>query len=235
VSQHTSTTSIIPAGAEVGCDPAARVTRSLLGYGVIAGPLYVSASLAQAFTRPGFDLTRHPWSLLSNGSLGWLQITNFIVTGAMIIAFAIGLRRALGEGPGHRWAPLLMGGYGLGLVAAGLLRADPAAGFPVGTPAGATTMTWHGIGHFVAGAIGFSCLIGACFVLGRRFARSAEDGARHWAVAARVTGVVFLAAFIGIASGAGNPVTTLGFVGAVMVAFGFISALAMRLYRTTTR
>ena len=35
------------------CDPATRVTKSLLGYGVIAGPLYVSVSLAQALTRGG--------------------------------------------------------------------------------------------------------------------------------------------------------------------------------------
>ena len=33
-------------------------------------------SLTQAATRAGFDLTRHPLSALSNGDLGWLQITN---------------------------------------------------------------------------------------------------------------------------------------------------------------
>jgi hypothetical protein len=60
-----------------------QVTRSLLGYGVLAGPLYVGVSLAQALTRDGFELTRHAWSLLSNGSLGWLQIANFLVTGLM--------------------------------------------------------------------------------------------------------------------------------------------------------
>ncbi|MEN3309228.1 MAG: hypothetical protein V7603_5430, partial [Micromonosporaceae bacterium] len=41
------------------CDPAARITRSLLGYGVIAGPGYVVVSLVQALTRDGFDLRRH--------------------------------------------------------------------------------------------------------------------------------------------------------------------------------
>ena len=77
------------------CDPATAVTRSLLGYGVIAGPLYVVVSLAQALTRDGFDLTRHAWSLLANGSMGWIQIANLILVGAMTIAFAAGLRRAL--------------------------------------------------------------------------------------------------------------------------------------------
>ena len=49
--------------------PGQRLTRSLLGYGVLAGPLYVLASLAEAATRPGFDLTRHPWSPLALGRL----------------------------------------------------------------------------------------------------------------------------------------------------------------------
>ena len=55
------------------CAPADRVTKSLLGYGVIAGPIYVVVALAQAVTREGFDLARHQWSLLANGSNGWIQ------------------------------------------------------------------------------------------------------------------------------------------------------------------
>src|SRR5438067_5746332 len=35
------------------CSRADRVTRSLLGYGVLAGPLYVGVVLAQAWLRPG--------------------------------------------------------------------------------------------------------------------------------------------------------------------------------------
>ena len=42
------------------CTPAQRVTRSLLGYGVIAGPVYVGVTLAQALTRDGFDLEPAP-------------------------------------------------------------------------------------------------------------------------------------------------------------------------------
>jgi hypothetical protein len=148
-------------------------TKNLLGYGVIAGPLYVVVSLCQALTRDGFDLTRHQWSLLSNGTCGWIQITNFVVTGACVVAAAVGLRRALG--PGSRWAPRLLTVYGLSLVAAGLFRADPALGFPPGTPDGPATVSWHGILHFVSGAVGFSCLVVACFVVARRFAAQRED------------------------------------------------------------
>ena len=34
---------------------------------VVAGPLWVTVSVAQAATRDGFDITRHPLSLLSTG------------------------------------------------------------------------------------------------------------------------------------------------------------------------
>jgi hypothetical membrane protein len=211
------------------CTPAARITRSLLGYGVIAGPLYVVVSLAQALTRDGFDPTRHAWSLLSNGDHGWIQITNFIVTGLMTVAGAVGLRRALAPGRGGTWAPVLVGVYGTSLVGAGIFRADPAQGFPAGTP-GTTTVSWHGMLHFTLGGVGFLCLIAACFVLASRFAR---DGRSRLAWFSRVTGVAFLAGFAGIASGSHGP-TTLAFVAAVLVVCAWLSTVSVRFYRTAS-
>jgi hypothetical protein len=38
--------------------------------------LYIAVVLIQALTRDGFDLTRHPARLLSNGDVGWVQITS---------------------------------------------------------------------------------------------------------------------------------------------------------------
>jgi hypothetical protein len=146
------------------------VTKSLLGYGVIAGPLYVAAVLAQALIRPGFDLTRDDASLLSNGALGWIQIANFASTGLMVVACAIGVRRALRSGLASTWAPRLLALYGLGLIAAGIFVADPMNGFPPGSPSGRPLhMSIHGTLHIAAG-FGFLCLIAACFVLARRFA-----------------------------------------------------------------
>ena len=133
----------VPESSTPECDARTRVTRSLLGYGVLAGPFYVSVSLAQAVVRPGFDLSRHEWSLLANGPHGWIQMANLAVTGAMVLAFAVGLRRALADGPASRWAPRLIGVYGACLVAAGAFRADPAYGFPAGTPEGPGAVTWQ--------------------------------------------------------------------------------------------
>lgn len=208
------------------CTDESRVTKSLLGYGVLAGPLYVAVSLAQALTRPGFDITRHAWSLLSTGDLGWIQVTNFILTGLMIVAAAVGLRRTNAS----RWAPRLIAGYGLGMVAAGIFRADPAEGFPAGTPTGTNTVSWHGMLHLVAGSVGFGCLIAACLVAGRGFARA---GQRGWARSSRAAGVVLLAGFAGIASGSHGAATTLPFTAAVVLVFAWLTAYSIRAYRHT--
>ena len=114
----------------------ARPTRALLACGVVAGPLFLVAGLAQALTRDGFDLTRHALSLLSNGHLGWIQIGNFLVSGLLTITCAVGMRRVLGRGPGGTWGPRLVGIFGTSLVCAGVFRADAADGFPPGTPPG---------------------------------------------------------------------------------------------------
>jgi hypothetical protein len=171
--------------------PAASLsTRSLLTAGVIAAPLWAVVSLAQAATREGYDITRHPLSVLSNGSLGWLQITDFLVAGLLTVAGAIGLRRALHGTPGGIWAPRLVLVNGLGMIAAGLFVMDPADGFPAGTPSGmSTTLSWHSYGHMAAGSIAFFASIAACYVLGRHFTRA---GNRGYAVASRVAGTALL-------------------------------------------
>jgi hypothetical membrane protein len=209
------------------CTPAARITRSLLGYGIVAGPLYVVVALTQALTRDGFDLSRHAWSLLANGGLGWIQITNFVVTGLMIVAAALGVRRALASGRARIWAPVLIGAYGVRLIGAGIFRADPAQGFPVGTPE-TTTISLHGMLHLTVGATGFVCLVAACLVLANRFS---GDGRRRLALFSRITAAVFLAAFVGIASGSHGP-TTLAFVAAVLVVWAWMTTVSVHLYRT---
>jgi Protein of unknown function (DUF998) len=84
-------------------------TRALLAGGAVAGPLFIIVGLLQAVTREGFDLRRHPLSLLSNGDLGWIQIANFVVTGLLFAAAAVGMRRVMHPGRGGTWGPLLVG------------------------------------------------------------------------------------------------------------------------------
>ncbi|NOK63399.1 MAG: DUF998 domain-containing protein [Chloroflexi bacterium AL-W] len=203
-----------------------KMTKVLLACGMIAGSMFLIVGLVQALTRPGFDITRHPLSLLSNGDLGWTQVTNSLVSGLLVIAGAIGLRQALHDGIGKTWGPLLIGVYGLSLIGAGIFKADPAMGFPVGTPADAMTISKHGMLHFMTGGVGFLALIAACFVFAHRFSTLHQKG---WAAYSLITGIVFFAGFFGIASGSGSIWTLLGFWIGVVLSWTWISALSKRL------
>jgi hypothetical membrane protein len=163
--------------------------RSLLACGLVAGPLFIAASLTQSFTRKGFDLARHPISLLSLGAPGWVQIANFVVCGILYVLGAVGLRQALGQSRGGTWGPLLIGVTGVGLIIAGVFTADPGAGFPPGAPAGAPTMSWHGLLHELGFLLTFVAAISACVVLARRYAAQRRRG---WMVAALTTPVAAL-------------------------------------------
>ena len=202
------------------------LVRALLLGGVVAGPLYLVVGLTEAYTRPGFDIRRHDLSLLANGDLGWIHVTLLIVSGLLVIAGAVGMSRTLASGPGRTSGPLLLGVYGLGLIGAGFFSADPALGFPPGTPADAHSITWHGLMHFVSGGVGFLSLIAGCFVFARRFAGGGEGG---WAAYSVVTGMVFFLSFAGIAAGSGNGWTILGFWIGVVLAWSWITASELRL------
>ena len=77
--------SITPPDAETSGLPGAggqySLTRTLLACGVVAGPLYIVVGVIQMLIRPGFDIRRHELSLMSNGDLGWIQISNLVLTG----------------------------------------------------------------------------------------------------------------------------------------------------------
>jgi Protein of unknown function (DUF998) len=210
------------------------ITRSLLGYLVLAGPCYVLVSLIQAFTRTGFDPVRDEWSLLALGRLGWIQQANLALTGVMVLAGAVGMRRALTRtAAGGTSGPRLLAGYGLALIGAGAFRADAAGGFPPGAPSGrATHLSGHGSLHLLFGSLGFICLIAACFVMAHHYQQRANRSA---AVASRVVGLIFAVAFAGIATGAGNAAVNLAFTAAVIVSCAWLSAVAVNLYRGTRR
>ena len=141
-------------------------TRALLAGGIIAGPLFIGVSSIQALFRDGFHLSRHPLSALSVGHLGWIQIATFCVSGFLVLAGAIGLHRVLGAERGGRWGPRLVGGHGLGLLAAGIFTTDAADGFPVGTPDGLPdTYSWHAIVHGIVTPLAFLAILAACLVM----------------------------------------------------------------------
>jgi hypothetical protein len=145
-------------------------TRGLLTCGVVAGPLFAALTLGQASTRAGFDPAVHPLSLLSLGPWGWLQTANFVISGLLAVAGAVGLKQARLT---SRWGPILIGAFGVALVWGGVFATDPADGFPSGTTSTGTTVT--GLLHSFAPAVAGLALTVACFVLARA-------GGRGWLV-----------------------------------------------------
>src|SRR5215472_4748954 len=207
------------------CTPAQRITKTLLGYGVLAGIVFEASVIVDGLTRHGLRFAHDDASLLSNGPLGWIQVTTFLLAGVMTIAAAVGVRRATAS----RWAPRLIAIYGAGLIGAGICSADPANGFGPGAPLGkAAHVSWHGAGHLVAASIGFTALIAACFVFARCFSR---QGRRVLAWYSLLTGIVFGAAFAGVATGSSSSAVVLPFYAAVLAAFAWLAVVSVHLYR----
>jgi hypothetical protein len=122
-----------------------------------------------------------PISLLAVGRDGWTQIANFVVCGALVLAFAAGLGMVL-EGRGARWAPILFGLIGIGLIGAGPFATDPGLGFP---PAGQAELgpTVHGHLHDVFSAFVFVGFPAAAFVMASYFAAHHDH---RWALGTRL-------------------------------------------------
>ncbi|MGH3385996.1 MAG: DUF998 domain-containing protein [Nocardioidaceae bacterium] len=201
--------------------PRVSTTRLLAG-GIVAGPLFLVVWALQAFTREGFDPSRHPLSLLSLGDLGWVQIANFVVTGTLFAACAVGMRRALQLGLGGTWGPRLIGAFGAGLIGAGVFVTDPGAGFPTGAPAGAPEVSWHGALHEVGYVVAMLSWTAAAFVLRRRFAARGERGLSRLCVTA-VAAVLVVSAWPHLDS------LSIRIVIATGIQFGLVAVLAAHL------
>jgi hypothetical protein len=178
---------------------------------MLAGPLYILVGLAQVLTREGFDMRRHALSLLSNGDLGWIQVSNFLICGTLVICGAVGCRSALRASPAGVWGPILLAVYGVGLIGAGVFAADPGNGFPPGAPP-LRGLSRAGVLHFVFGGIGFYALIAACGVFARRFFRIGRKGLAWYSIA---SGTFFFISFAAIASGSQAATVILTFYAAV--------------------
>src|SRR5215469_10531541 len=164
--------------------------RLLLACGAIAALLNIVVLLILGATRPGYNAWIVPDSNLELGDGGWIQITNYIVTGALLLTFAIGMRRILRTGPGSTWGPILLGLYGLTFVVIGPILPDPALGYP---PGASSALTIHGAIHILFGLLQFTALIAACFVLARR---DVALDRRGWAWYSVATGLLVAASYV---------------------------------------
>ena len=200
-------------------------TRALLACGVVAGPVYVMVSLAEALTRDGFDLRQHRFSWLTTGDLGWIHQSNMVLVGVLTVLLAVGVRQMLRAGRGAVWGPWLLGLFGVAYIVGGSLTADPVAGFPPGTTPEMVHRTWQGIVQNASRGVSSLLLIATSLVIASWFA---AEGRRGWAwfYGAAIPAVFVALTAVGLAIG-GNP-AALAFLATPWV---WVTALAVHLYR----
>ncbi len=209
----------------IGFEPGYAVTRSLLGWGVVAGPFYLLVGVVHALLRPGFDFARHPLSLLMLTDTGWIQRANLILTGLMVIAAAVGLGRAAGGWRRARAVTALVAVFGVAMIGSGIFAPDPMPGFP---PGAEVTASVSGILHLVLGAIGFLSL-GAAAIVFAGWLRG--RGARRAAALSVIAGVVVIVGFVGGGVLSAFPIGTLSLWLAVVTGFAWLLAASLFAYR----
>ena len=149
--------------------------------------------LLEGATRDGYNPYRDPISSLSIGRYGWIQALVFLIIGALMFLFAVGLRRTLKSSSINSfWGPLLIGLAGVGAIGAGIFTTDPFIGYP----ASILTLpppTLHGQLHNFFSAFFFLGLPVATFVFTRYFLKV---GKRSWAIYSLFSGIGALLFFV---------------------------------------
>jgi hypothetical protein len=161
-----------------------RWTCGLLRCSLAAGPVFTATFVLEGAVRDGYLPLRHPVSSLALGPRGWIQTTNFTVTGTLFLAGAAGLWRAGAAGrsrAGHpgastRAAPAFIAAAGLGLLSAAVFPTDPVSGYPPGTPPAPPRPSRTGTAHNLAAIPFFAGLPAAALVSGRRSWRAGRRG-----------------------------------------------------------
>lgn len=148
--------------------------------GMSAAVLFVSVFTVAGWLYPGYSPTRMFVSELSLGPYGWVQILNFVLTGALMLVFGLGLAAYFSIGAAFRAGPALIQGIGVSLMASGPFTTDPSTMFQ--------QASIHGVVHGIFGALVFTFAPISCFLFYRRFRR--DTGWRPLAVWTLASGVV---------------------------------------------
>lgn len=130
--------------------------------GLIGPVLFVATFMIEGWLRPGYQPLSMFVSALSLGPRGWVQMTNFIVFGALFLLFTRAVAAAFPTGKASRGGLIL-----LTIIASCYLLSGPFVMDPAGTPR--DQMTIHGTLHGIFGGIVFSLMPLSCFVFLRRF------------------------------------------------------------------
>ena len=189
---------------------------SLLRWGVWRGRS-ISRSAWGRRCSARVSISRAIRSACSRMDPGWVQTANFVLSGLMVLAAAVGSaassapNHARSDGP-RRLRPRHDHG--------GDLPGRSIDGFPPGTPKGPpTSISTTGLMHFVAGALTFSCSASAA-------SRRVDHDAPAEPSLALLSLFSGLSVFIGFFGGIASPIGIAGIWFAVVVGWAWLSVLS---------
>ena len=137
-------------------------TTTMLIIGIAGIIIFIAVLLIEGVLRSGYNPIYHTGSELSLGRRGWVQVSNFLQAGLAMQAFALGVYRSLNTLAGA----ILFAAFGLGLISAGIFRADAVRGYPPGVPNEPNTKpSLYGQIHNASGPFTFFALFAACLTL----------------------------------------------------------------------
>lgn len=187
--------------------------------GVIVPILFTIIVIILGLLRPGYSHVSQAISEL--GEVGApnaaVQDANFVVFGLLVIAFAVGLHRGIGDGRGSKIGPALVGSFGaVGAIGAGI--------FPLPSPL-----------HVPVSLIGFISLIIATLVISRRLKQDARwQSYRSYSL---ITGGIALALFVALVFGGSNDSPYFGALQRIFLTplFLWVELMAIHLLRLSNQ
>ena len=214
---------------QANSQPARSRPSRLLYCGPAAAALFNGLVFIQAITRPGYEFVRHPLSLLAVGPQGWAQTANFLLSGLLVVAFAVGVRRTWGGSPATAAGPVLLAFYGFGMIVAGIFPSDPSDGFPLGAQqplAMSSQASLHGMGFLMAQV----SLVLACLAFAYRFVRLRSPGWAFYCLATAISAPAIAALGFGY-----EPTRGLAFFVSAAISLGWVAALGLKLRAAADR
>jgi hypothetical protein len=146
----------------------------VLWLGPIGAVLFLTSATIQGAAERGYDSKQQAVSALALGEHGWVASLSFFMFGASLLATVPAWRSLLASVPPRGAYPILIAIMGVGLIAAGALRQDPAPGYdPQGL---GRAPTIHGLVHLAIAAVVATSAVASLLVMARRLARD-----EHWA------------------------------------------------------
>jgi hypothetical membrane protein len=164
--------------------------------GMIGSALFVAVFTIEGALRPSYAWLSTYISALSLGPRGWIQMTNFVLLGALLFVFARGVAAEFETGKASRGGPILLTIIAILFVVSGPFVMDP-----MGTPLDQVTV--HGTIHGLAGGIIFTLMPIICFVFLRRF--RADPAWRPLSAWTLVLGIVVAAAVLMLTATSKSP------------------------------